>query len=136
MAVYLSAWRGIARGRIALLMVAVVVHGSYDWLVFTSTNAVDLFFAALDAQNRSLLQDELVRIAQATRKTMVLITHSIDEAIKLSDRIIVMTKRPGTVKANLKIDIPRPRAEDDPQVIALKKQLRALIADEREVELA
>jgi NitT/TauT family transport system ATP-binding protein len=93
-------------------------------------------FAALDAQNRSLLQDELVRIAQATRKTMVLITHSIDEAIKLSDRIIVMTKRPGTVKANLKIDIPRPRAEDDPQVIALKKQLRALIADEREVEFA
>jgi len=93
-------------------------------------------FAALDAQNRALLQDELVRIAQATRKTMVLITHSIDEAIKLSDRIIVMTKRPGTVKANLKIDIPRPRAEDDPQVIALKKQLRALIADEREVELA
>ena len=93
-------------------------------------------FAALDAQNRSLLQDELVRIAQATRKTMVLITHSIDEAIKLSDRIIVMTKRPGTVKANIVVDIPRPRAEDDARVIALKKQLRALIADEREVELA
>lgn len=93
-------------------------------------------FAALDAQNRGLLQDELVRISLATKKTMVLITHSIEEAIKLSDRIIVMTKRPGTVKANIVVDIPRPRSEDDPRVIALKKELRALIADEREVELA
>ena len=93
-------------------------------------------FAALDAQNRGLLQDELVRISLATQKTMVLITHSIEEAIKLSDRIIVMTKRPGTVKANIVVDIPRPRSEDDPRVIALKKELRALIADEREVELA
>ena len=93
-------------------------------------------FAALDAQNRGLLQDELVRISLATKKTMVLITHSIEEAIKLSDRIIVMTKRPGTVKANIVVDIPRPRSEDDPRVIALKKELRVLIADEREVELA
>jgi len=93
-------------------------------------------FAALDAQNRGLLQDELVRISLATKKTMVLITHSIEEAIKLSDRIIVMTKRPGTVKANIVVDIPRPRSEDDPRVLALKKELRALIADEREIEHA
>lgn len=93
-------------------------------------------FAALDAQNRALLQDELVRISLATKKTMVLITHSIEEAIKLSDRIIVMTKRPGTVKANIVVDIPRPRNEDDPRVLALKKELRSLIADEREVEHA
>ena len=91
-------------------------------------------FAALDAQNRALLQDELVRISRRTRKTMVLITHSIEEAIKLSDRIIVMTRRPGTVKANLTIDLPRPRDEEDLAVIALKKQLRALIADELEPE--
>ncbi len=93
-------------------------------------------FAALDAQNRSLLQDELVRISLATRKTMILITHSIEEAIKLADRIIVMTKRPGTVKANIVVDIPRPRSEDDASVISLKKKLRALIADEREMEVA
>jgi len=91
-------------------------------------------FAALDSQNRALLQDELVRISRATRKTMVLITHSIEEAIKLSDRIIVMTRRPGTVKANIVVDLPRPRDEEDPQVVHLKKELRALIADEREPE--
>ena len=91
-------------------------------------------FAALDAQNRALLQDELVRISKQTRKTMILITHSIEEAIKLSDRIIVMTRRPGTVKANIKVDIARPRDDDDTEVIALKKELRRLIADEREPE--
>ena len=91
-------------------------------------------FAALDSQNRALLQDELVRISRATRKTMVLITHSIEEAIKLSDRIIVMTRRPGTVKANIMVELPRPRDEEDPQVVRLKKELRALIADEREPE--
>lgn len=91
-------------------------------------------FAALDSQNRALLQDELVRISRATRKTMVLITHSIEEAIKLSDRIIVMTRRPGTVKANIVVDLPRPRDEDNPEVVRLKKELRALIADEREPE--
>ena len=91
-------------------------------------------FAALDSQNRALLQDELVRISRATRKTMVLITHSIEEAIKLSDRIIVMTRRPGTVKANIVVELPRPRDEEDPQVVRLKKELRALIADEREPE--
>ena len=64
---------------------------------------------------------------------MVLITHSIDEAIKLSDRIIVMTKRPGTVKANIVVDIPRPRAEDDARVIALKT-VAGVDRDEREVE--
>ena len=93
-------------------------------------------FAALDAQNRALLQNELVRISRQTRKTMILITHSIEEAIKLSDRIIVMTRRPGTVKANLQVDLPRPRDEEDPAVIALKKELRALIADEMEPETA
>jgi len=91
-------------------------------------------FAALDSQNRALLQDELVRISRATRKTMVLITHSIEEAIKLSDRIIVMTRRPGTVKANIVVDLPRPRDEEDPQVVRLKKELRSLIAGEREPE--
>ena len=93
-------------------------------------------FAALDAQNRALLQNELVRISRQTRKTMILITHSIEEAIKLSDRIIVMTRRPGTVKANLQVDLPRPRDEEAPAVVALKKQLRALIADEMEPETA
>lgn len=87
-------------------------------------------FAALDAQNRSMLQDEMVRIFMEQRKTMVLVTHSIEEAIKLSDRIIVMTRRPGRVKADIEVRMPRPRAEEDPEFVALKARIRDLIHDE------
>ena len=91
-------------------------------------------FAALDAQNRLLMQRETERILSTTKTTVVLVTHSIEEAILLADRIIVMTRRPGTVKANIIVDLPRPRDEDDPRVIALKKQIRDLIHDEFEIE--
>jgi NitT/TauT family transport system ATP-binding protein len=92
-------------------------------------------FAALDAQNRSLMQKEMVRIWDHARKTCVLVTHSIEEAITLSDRILVMTKRPGTIKADIRVDLPRPRSEDDPQVLALRRKIRDLIQDEMAVEV-
>jgi NitT/TauT family transport system ATP-binding protein len=88
-------------------------------------------FAALDAQNRSFMQDELVRIWQREPKTVVLVTHSIDEAIKLSDCIAVMTRRPGRVKEFISVDLRRPRDEDDSRYLRLKRQLRDLIHDEK-----
>jgi NitT/TauT family transport system ATP-binding protein len=66
-------------------------------------------FAALDEQNKALLQEELLRIWSETRKTVVFITHSIDEALVLGDRVLVMSKRPGRLKAEFKVDFPRPR---------------------------
>jgi NitT/TauT family transport system ATP-binding protein len=91
-------------------------------------------FAALDAQNRSMMQQEMVRIWERTRKTCLLVTHSIEEAITLSDHILVMTRRPGTIKSDLHVDLPRPRREDDPKVIALKTRIRELIHDEFDIE--
>lgn len=67
-------------------------------------------FAALDAQTRENLQDELLRIWELHKKTIVFITHSLDEAIFLSDRVAVMTQRPGRIKKIFDIDLPRPRA--------------------------
>jgi NitT/TauT family transport system ATP-binding protein len=90
-------------------------------------------FAALDAQNRAFMQDELVRIWQREPKTVMLVTHSIDEAIKLSDCVAVFTRRPGRVKAFIEIDLPRPRDEDDPAFLRLRRELRALIHDEFEI---
>ncbi len=69
-------------------------------------------FASLDAQTRELMQVELLRIWSADRKTVVFVTHQIDEAIFLSDRVIVMSARPGRIIDDIRIDLPRPRALD------------------------
>ena len=66
-------------------------------------------FAALDAQTREIMQGEMTRIWQDTKKTVVLITHQIDEAVFLSDRVFVFTARPGRLKEEIVIDLPRPR---------------------------
>ena len=66
-------------------------------------------FAALDAQTRDILQSELLRIWEQIKTTVVFVTHSIDEAIYLADRVVVMTARPARVKEIVDIDLPRPR---------------------------
>ena len=94
-------------------------------------------FGALDAQNRSRMQEELGRLLaqeDLRDKTMVLVTHSIEESVLLSDRIVVLTRRPGRVKANIEVTLPRPRDESDPRFVALKHQIRDLIHDEFEIE--
>jgi NitT/TauT family transport system ATP-binding protein len=66
-------------------------------------------FGALDAQTRNMLQRELLDIWEKTRKTILFVTHSVDEAVFLSDRIVILTSRPGRVKEIVPIDLPRPR---------------------------
>jgi NitT/TauT family transport system ATP-binding protein len=68
-------------------------------------------FSALDAQTRELLQRELLHIHERTRKTILFVTHDLDEAVYLSDRVIVMGARPGHVKESVPVPFPRPRAE-------------------------
>jgi NitT/TauT family transport system ATP-binding protein len=91
-------------------------------------------FAALDAQTRRFLQGELVRIWQQTRTTILFITHSIDEAILLSDRIVVMTARPGTVKEIIPIELPRPRDENQP-FLTYRRRISAALQNEIEKSL-
>lgn len=66
-------------------------------------------FANLDEQNRLLLQDELLRIWAGSRKTVLFVTHSLDESIRLADRVLVMTASPGTIKAEVIVPFGRPR---------------------------
>lgn len=69
-------------------------------------------FGALDALTREKMGAELLRIWQARRKTVVMITHSISESLLLADRVLVLSQRPGTVLLDMKVDLPRPRGED------------------------
>lgn len=90
-------------------------------------------FAALDAMTRQVMQEELLRIHEASRKTVVFITHSIDEALILSNRIVVMSARPGRVMAVLVNTLPSPRhvtVQLSPEYAALKKEIWALVEGE------
>ena len=90
-------------------------------------------FAALDAMTRQIMQEELLRIHAAHRKTTVFITHSLDEALILSDRIVIMSARPGRVKAVLPNPLPTPRhvsVQLSPEYSALKAHVWRLVEDE------
>jgi NitT/TauT family transport system ATP-binding protein len=91
-------------------------------------------FAALDAQNKLIMQEELLRIWEGTRKTVLFITHAIDEAIALGDRIVVMTAHPGRIKEIVPVDFPRPRSvaelRADPRFGALQLSIWRMLEDE------
>ena len=89
-------------------------------------------FGALDALTRRNLQDELLRIWARLKKTILFVTHSIEEAIYLADRIVVMTYRPGTVKRDLLVELPRPRDPAAPEFNALKRELGQLVMEEQQ----
>jgi NitT/TauT family transport system ATP-binding protein len=69
-------------------------------------------FGSVDAQTRRLLQEDLLGLLDRTRKTVVFVTHSMDEAVRLGDRVVLMTPRPGRVRNNVVVDLPRPRPPD------------------------
>ncbi|BAQ43535.1 MULTISPECIES: ABC transporter ATP-binding protein [Methylobacterium] len=89
-------------------------------------------FGALDALTRRTLQDELLRIWAEYRKTIVFVTHSIEEAIYLADRIVVLTYRPGRMKRDLIVPLARPRDTASAEFNALKRELAGLVMEEQQ----
>ncbi|RCK75063.1 MAG: Urea carboxylase-related ABC transporter, ATPase protein [Anaerolineae bacterium] len=87
-------------------------------------------FGALDAQTRLLMQELLLRVWEIERTTVLFVTHDVEEAILLSDRVYVMTSRPGTIKSEIEIDLPRPRSpetENSLRFVELRHQILELI---------
>ncbi|MBO0910605.1 MAG: ABC transporter ATP-binding protein [Acidobacteria bacterium] len=80
-------------------------------------------FAALDAQTRDLLHDELERIWAETRRTIIFVTHNVREAVRLGDRVVLLTFRPGQVKHEYDIDLSRPRHLEDVHVAASAREI-------------
>jgi ABC-type nitrate/sulfonate/bicarbonate transport system ATPase subunit len=99
---YPSALSGGMRQRAALLR---------TWLTGCDTLLLDEPFGALDALTRKELQDWLLAVWQEYERTVVFITHDVEEAVYLADRVIVLSARPGTVKRELTVDLPRPRRQ-------------------------
>jgi len=99
---YPSALSGGMRQRVALLR---------TWLMGRSTLLLDEPFGALDALTRKELQDWLLRVWQEFGRTVMFITHDVEEAVYLADRVIVLSARPGRIKRELNIDLPRPRRQ-------------------------
>ena len=107
------------------------------WAADPDVILMDEPFAAVDAMTRLTLQEELGRLCAATRKTVFFITHSVEEAVFLGDRVLVMTKRPGTIKATL--DVPRhgqggrdwDSFTGDPEMRAISEKVMHLVHAER-----
>ena len=87
-------------------------------------------FGALDAQTRKLMQQEMVSIWEAARKTVVFVTHSVIEAVYLADRIVVMTARPGSVKGIVDVDVPRPRKYTEEHYLHIREAVLSLLEEE------
>lgn len=90
-------------------------------------------FGALDSQTRRLMQELLLQVWETHRTTVLFVTHDIEEALLLSDRVYVMTARPGTIKSEVRVNLPRPRVvemETLPEFLAMRKQLLELIKQE------
>ena len=82
---------------------------------------------ALDAFTRMRMQDEVLRLWQARRTTMLLVTHDIDEAIYMSDRIVIMTPRPGRIERSISVDIHRPRDRNSTEFLRLRGEILELL---------
>jgi NitT/TauT family transport system ATP-binding protein len=87
-------------------------------------------FAALDVQTRARMQSFLLDVWQASSASVLFVTHHIDEAVALADRVVVFTARPGRIKTIVPVELPRPRDPFSPAAEALRRQLTALLQDE------
>jgi sulfonate transport system ATP-binding protein len=80
-------------------------------------------FGSLDAFTRIRMQQEILRIWETERTTVVLVTHDIEEALYLADRIVVMSSQPSTIRRILQVDLPRPRERTDPEFARVRKSV-------------
>ena len=121
---------GGMRQRAAFLRTALAGHGAF---------LLDEPFGALDALNRGRIHRWLTGVWESMNKTIVLVTHDVDEAILLADRVHVMTARPGRMKMVRRVGLPRPRAADvstSPEFVRLKAELLSAIREEADEDAA
>lgn len=87
-------------------------------------------FVSLDAQTRNMLQKELLRIWQKTHKTILFVTHNVDEAVFLADKVMVLTRRPATIKSEFPIDLERERDRTSSEFVSVRKEILRELEEE------
>lgn len=91
-------------------------------------------FGALDAQTRNIMQEQLVKIIQRSERTILFVTHSVDEALYLSDRVVILSKRPSTIYKIIDVPWDRPRDRTNPEFTQLRKDILAYLEDQNVME--
>ena len=91
-------------------------------------------FGALDAQTRNIMQEQLVKIIQRSERTILFVTHSVDEALYLSDRVVILSKRPSTIFKIIDVPWERPRDRTNPEFTQLRKDILAYLEDQNVME--
>ena len=122
-------YTGISGGERQLLMIARALVQQSQILI------MDEPFGALDALTRVNMQSEVMKIWTQERTTIILITHDIDEAIFLSDRILIMGKDPGEVKKEIRVEEARPRGRNSPEFIRIRKEIYKEFFKDSELEV-
>ena len=87
-------------------------------------------FGALDAQTRNIMQEQLVKIIQRSERTILFVTHSVDEALYLSDRVVILSKRPSSIYKIIDVPWDRPRDRTNPEFTKLRKDILAYLEDQ------
>ena len=91
-------------------------------------------FGALDAQTRNIMQEQLVRILQHSERTIMFVTHSVDEALYLSDKVVLLSRRPSRIHQVIDVPWPRPRDRADPEFTALRREILDYLAEQNVLE--
>jgi len=96
----------------------------------TKVLLMDEPFSALDMQNRHKLQEELIRIWKKTKKTIIFVTHDVDEAVFLADEVVIISKRPGKIKKVFKIDLNHPRNRENTEFLNIQLEIIEILDEE------
>ena len=122
----LDDWRNVYPKDLSVSMEQRVVIGR-SFAVNPDLLLMDEPYGQMDIKMRYYLEDEVIRLWEATGSTVLFITHNLEEAVYLAQRVLILSNKPAKIKANIEVDLPRPRKVSDPKFIEIRKEITDMI---------
>ena len=122
----LEDWRDVYPKDLSVSMEQRVVIGR-AFAVNPDLLLMDEPYGQMDIKMRYYLEDEVIRLWEATGSTVLFITHNLEEAVYLAQRVLILSNKPAKIKANIPVDLPRPRKVSDPEFIKIRKEITDMI---------